>query len=575
MMSRKQWIKVVTALEMLPLVAATSLYADNIESPPEESAATADAAAPVDAAPAVTVTAKSVRVNKAGTSKPATPAPAKPQEQAKAAASQTTAAPAQVQPKEPSTATATAATAATVPAQVQLQEQAKEMVAASSAASTPFELSFAQANQEATRGMTVEAIHVDPNDPKSPIRTVALRAKMYNACAPHFTIKNTAVDPEVRTKDAVGFKIIDDGQGLACVKEQRKLHENCTPTICGTLTALFEGATMDLVNFNQDGAIKLIHESANTTAILADNIGNEPLKFESADTLRKKVEEELRAEEKARNDANEEKFKNCRHSLQELAVATRALNTLIRDINMTADEIKSRRDELKKAKEELAKKQMLARFKELEKQVAKVKDRDEAESLSDDIASFADAYSEMAKKCRKLQQDLIAHVADNFDDVEESFDTRKAIYERLIGMEGVSASEARVYRLKMNGLEIAKKAALFQSGSFENVTWAGFQSDMRKFAEKSDKDYKTSCRNTKSNALSEACLQAMSNSYAVKQLGTLGTTAIQQKAVEQQQEFYRQQMSLQQYMTGTLGAGVPGIQSQYALGNPMLGGRSF
>jgi len=48
-------------------------------------------------------------------------------------------------------------------------------------------------------------------------------------------------------------------------------------------------------------------------------------------------------------------FKNCRGNLDELALATKALNTLIRDTRMAIDEQNGRRAELRKVEAALPK----------------------------------------------------------------------------------------------------------------------------------------------------------------------------------------------------------------------------
>jgi len=502
MMSRKSWMKALTALELLPILAATSLIAyaqENTPKAPEVQPSSAPSAVP-SAAPSVAPSA--------------TPSPA------------------------PS--------ASPSPSLVR---------------SASYELSLSQASKMA-KGLHIEVARVDANDPKSQIREVTLRGKIHKACVDHFSIKNPLSDGF--TGNTIGFTIVDDGGGLACVDEHKG--EACTNSTCVSLVTQYEGATMDTSTMPADGNIKLIHtdpEGDGDAAIKLEDLkssNGQAVNFQSADTLAKIKADAEKAARDARNDRNEDLFKNCRHSLEELSIATKALNALIRDSDMAIEDIRSSRAELSQAKEALLKKKVQDEFKLLQKRIAKIKDSDDAESVSEDIAQFADDHPEFATAARRAQLDLVNSVEENMGDSPESFGLRKQIYQNLIGMEGVSAAEAKSYRVKMTGLDIAQQAMSYQAGNFENSNYPSLM-------QAAQKDYMSACRATKTNALSDACMQARKNFAAAQQLPQLAYAAARQQMqaqskeqIQQQNALFQSQLEFAKYSNNTLGMGVQGAQ---------------
>ncbi|MFL5814845.1 MAG: hypothetical protein ACJ763_14820 [Bdellovibrionia bacterium] len=536
MMSRKSWSKALAKLEMLPLTAAA-------------------VAAVVSATGS---TAYGLDVPNAPDTEVASPAPAAPASTGPAAASSAPAAPASVAPTGPAASAPVVATAPAAPAPTGPASQVP-------VSNEPFELDYNQANKLATKGISLEVMHEDMNDPSTPIRTVILRGKMYKECVGHFNIVNTNQDmnlaiTETAGKYSFGFKIIDDGHGLECVKAQN--NKPCTTSSCVSLSSQFEGATMDTINFVLDGEIQLIHTDPNRDpGIVGQNIGP-ALKFESAETIRKRELAKAEEERLRKIEENDNAFKNCRHSLEELAVATKALNALIRDTDMALDDARAKRAELAKVREALEKKEIQAEFNRLKKRIAKAKDADEVESLSEDLAQFADDHPEYAKSARQAQEDLVNVVADSMGDSPASYALRKQIYQNAMGMEGVSASEAKSYRTKMTGLDIAQQATMYQSGNMGNMNYFGVMENYQKMMKAAQSDYKSSCAATKSNGLSDACAQAMKNMAAAQQLPSVAMTAYRQQQQQQMQEQMQvrnmqmeMERQMQQYMSSTMNVG--------------------
>jgi hypothetical protein len=509
MMSKKSWMKALTALELLPILAATSLIAyaqENTPKAPEVQPSSAPSAVPSatpSAAPSVAPSA--------------TPSPA------------------------PS--------ASPSPSLVR---------------SAPYELSLSQASKM-FKGLHIEVARVDANDPKSQIREVTLRGKIHKDCVDHFSIKNPLSDGF--TGNTIGFTIVDDGGGLACVDEHKG--EACTNSTCVSLVTQYEGATMDTSTMPADGNVKLIHtdpEGDGDAAIKMEDLkssNGQAVYFQSADTLAKIKADAEKAARDARNDRNEDLFKNCRHSLEELSIATKALNALIRDSDMAIEDIRSSRAELSQAKEALLKKKVQDEFKLLQKRIAKIKDSDDAESVSEDIAQFADDHPEFATAARRAQLDLVNTVEESMGNSPESFGLRKQIYQNLIGMDGVSAAEAKSYRVKMTGLDIAQQAMSYQAGNIGNMNYYGMMQGYQQMMQAAQKDYKNSCQATKTNALSDACAQSMKNIAAAQQLPQLANAAMrqqQQEQIQQQNMQFQMQMQMQQYMNSTMNVGVQGAQ---------------
>jgi hypothetical protein len=490
MISRKSWTKALAKLEKLPLttavvamtISATGLMAYAQESAPPAPASAAASLPFLDS------------VNVAQPTAPAAPAAATAQAAPSA-------------PSAPAAPTAQAATPAAAPVPAE-----------------PFELNFDQANKATKNSLYLEVAHEDLNDPSSPIRAVTLRGKMYKECAAHFNIVNSNQDLNIAIREsgnrfAFGFKIIDDGHGLECVTAQKM--KPCTASTCVSLSSQFEGATMDTINFSLDGDIQLIHTDLEHDRVEGQNIGK-PLKFESSETINQRAIARENEERQRKIEENEDSFKNCRHSLEELAVASKALNALIRDTDMAIGDAKSKRAELAKVREALEKKQVQADFNNLRKRIAKAKDAEELDSLSDDIANFASDHPEFAKDAKIAQAEVINAAADTLGNTKESFDLRRKVYDNLIGMEGVSAAESKSYRMKKNGLDYLQLAEAMKSGDFSGWNAPNYES----LRQKAQSDLnKANCQMTMANAMADACQQARNNAEAVSQLPAVARAA--------------------------------------------------
>jgi hypothetical protein len=552
MMSRKSWTKALAKLEMLPLTAAavaavvsatgSTAYGLDVPNAPDTEVASPAPAAQAPTGPAAASVAPTG---------PAAPAPAV----AAAPIAPTSAAPTSAAPTS-AAPTSAAPTSAAPASQVPVSNE-------------PFELDYNQANRLATKGISLEVMHEDMNDPSSPIRTVTLRGKMYKDCVGHFTIVNTNQDmnlaiTETGGKYSFGFKIIDDGHGLECVKAQN--NKPCTASSCVSLSSQYEGATMDTINFVLNGEIQLIHTDPNRDpGIVGQNIGS-ALKFESAETIRKRELANAEAERLARIEKNEGIFKSCLSA--DPSTSSKALNDLIRDSAYTIEEINAKRAELEKAKAAFEKKEIQAEFNKLKKKIARAKDADDVESLSEDLAQFADDHPEYARSARQAQEDLVNVVADNMGDSPASYALRKQIYQNMMGMEGVSAAEAKSYRTKMTGLDIAQQATMYQSGNMGNMNYYSIMNNYQQMMRAAQSDYRSSCAATKSNGLSDACAQAMKNVAAAQQLPSVAMTAYRQQQQQQMQEQMQMQnmqmqmqQQMQQYMTSTLNMGNQAAQT--------------
>jgi hypothetical protein len=412
-------------------------------------------------------------------------------------------------------------------------------------------------------GLKADVLHVNPDDDSSQIASITMRGKIYADCADRFSVRNTVIDSSLVLKKDIGFQISDKGGGMACVQKLRDEKKTCSQVSCVSISSL-DGATMKLEDFGIDGSVKLFINNPEVDPELESmSIGGQSIEFKSRTTLEKEQERKEELARIARNEANEDAFQNCRSNAEELAIATRALNDLIHDTDMALDEIKARRAELAKAKKALEEKKVRAEFSQLKKKIAKAKDAEDAEELSDEIAQFASDHPEYAKPARQAQEDLIGVVADSMGDSPASYSTRKKIYSNLIDMlDGENPSEERNITMKMHGLDIAQMASMYQSGGVGNMNYASVMSNYQNAMRQAQKDYKSACQATKSNAMSDACVQSMKNMAAAQQLPAVAVTAYRQQLEQQRQEQMQManmqmqmQQQMQQYMSSTLNMG--------------------
>lgn len=526
MMSRKTWKKALTALEMLPLIAATGLAPGFI-------------AYAQDSAP------------KAPDTHVASPSPS-PSSSASPAPSPSSSASPQPSP---------------------------------SASGTPesyvrdgeYDLTFKQAH-EAVRGLRLKVTRSDKNDPSSAITSVELQGKVYNECKDDFSIVGTT-DPN--SKGAFGFFIKDNGRGYDCIKKQK--NRPCTNNSCTTLAEKFGDSTfLDLSSANTpDGDIQLLHVNQDTGGEPeGENIG-EAVKFESVKTLQARAREEADKQRLARIEKNKDLFKSCQSSLEDLKVATRALNDLIHDSGVAAEDIKSMRDELSKAREDLKKKKVAAEFKALQKRIAKLKDLGDVEDLSQAISDFADAHPDdedgkggYSKAAQRAQKDLINKIEEIGGSSPESFAAEKQVYQTLMGMDDVSTADIKSYRVAMTGLDIRQQTTNFQSGNFGWNEYSSFMGGTNSTLLKEARaDYMSACSSTRANAMANACMQAMNNLKAAQMMPAAAMSAMQQQYTQELQDQrqqmvmqYQMQSQLNQYMGSVMNQGVQGAQMPNFMG---------
>jgi hypothetical protein len=339
---------------------------------------------------------------------------------------------------------------------------------------------------------------------------------------------------------------------------------------------------LDLSSANaKDGMIQLLHSNQDDDSEpVGEDIGD-AVKFESSVTLKKRAKDEEDRLKKERTERNKEAFKSCLGNEEDLKVASRALNELIRDGGIAADEIKSMRSDLTKAKEDAKKRKVASEFKSLQKRIAKLKDLGDVEELSQAIADFAEDHPDdedgkngYGKAAQRAQLDLINKVAQIGNGSPESFDAQKQVYQTLMGMDAPSAADIKSYRVAMTGLDIQQQTAAFQSGNFGWGEYSSFMSSYNSGVFREARaDYMSSCANNKANAMANACMQAMKNFQAAQMMPAAAMSAMQQTYNQQLQE-QRQQMQMQyqmqsqlnQYMSGVMGQGVQGAQMPNFMG---------
>lgn len=376
--------------------------------------------------------------------------------------------------------------------------------------------------------------------------TVSLSGTVYSSCASKFQVVPVAVKtPE--NGDYVGFRIVDAGGGLICVKEI-----DAKATACGTNLNLTRDCTFGFTELKNLPGTTMTLPSTGTASIgLQTQVNGQPSGMKNfapfAQGAIAYVSPEQRVldeRERLAQDLTSD-FRNCRNSLPEIEDARSALTSLV-GMGKGPDNVQ---DALKKLNRDQMKVYMA--------EIAKAKSPEELEELRELVLSFASERPVGLKSddFATALQSIAARFVQDSALGEERF--RKAD-ETITAAEGIAGlSSARQGGLKNNHTEIgiSRMTAMADEGYYGNTALASYlnSKEHREFSKQIAKYMNQSCGR---KGTLEACVNAR-------------TAAQNVMTIEQnlRQNFYNPAASPQAQMYAQMG--------QHQNAQPTVGGNQF